>query len=127
LRPVTSYKDVLPEDDINKAHRVMSKHMFDQAAFRKALWLAQWSLFFAEDNYVVYYYKSKWFPQQQEDLVIRWERLRIWWSGSTRNEVKNDFLAFIVAVIVHVLLVPAYLEIVGWIRRDYTVLIFPTN
>jgi hypothetical protein len=81
LRPVTSYKDVLPEDYINKAHHVMSKHMFDQVALRKTLWIACWSLFFAEDNCVVYYYKSKWFPQQHIELVARWERLRIWWTS----------------------------------------------
>jgi hypothetical protein len=59
---------VLPENYINKARHVMSKHMFDQAALRKALWIACWSLFFASDHVYVHYYKSKWFPQTSDSV-----------------------------------------------------------
>jgi hypothetical protein len=126
LHPITSYKDVLPENYINKAHQVMTKQMFDKVALRKALWIAHWSLFFAMDNVYLYYYKSKWFPQQQEDLVVLWENLRTWWSGSTHREDELDVCAFIIVMIFHgLLLVPACLESVVWMRRHYFTLLYP--
>jgi hypothetical protein len=53
------------------------------------------------------------------------ERLRIWWNGSIPREVKLDSLAFMIGLMFYILIVPACLEMITWVRcNDYSVFMY---